>query len=394
LNNYFKKILILSLISLPLGIIVGGLDFIFGQILINISSFRIKHFNNLIVFLPVAGLFIAFIYQKFAGKASQGMGLIFKVGQGKEENIPLRLIPLSMISTWISHLFGASVGREGVAVQLGASLFNNFSKTKSLKNYQQDFSIIGMAAGFAGLFQTPLAATFFALEVLVVKKFNYKLIIPSLIASYSAALSSNYLGLEKFSKKINSLNISGINLLKILLLALFFGLTGLVFSSLLKFSKTYFAKIISNPLIRITSLGIVLTLILFLAFDGRYSGLGTNLIEASLNGGKIYSFDFLAKLLLTIFSLAIGFQGGEVTPLFSIGSSLGSYMSSLIFLPTPMAAALGYICVFASATNTYFAPILIGVEIFGFNNLTYFILAVTVNYFLNNNKSIYAQDMS
>lgn len=137
-------------------------------------------------------------------------------------------------------------------------------------------------------------------------------------------------------------------------------------------------------------MGLILSALLLILYKGRYAGLGTNLIHASLYGEKIYGYDWILKFLLTILTLAAGFQGGEVTPLFSIGASLGVAAGPLFGLPVEFAAALGYAGVFGSATNTFLAPMLIGTEVFGFAYLPYFFVVCTFSYLFNLNKSIYS----
>ena len=123
---------------------------------------------------------------------------------------------------------------------------------------------------------------------------------------------------------------------------------------------------------------------------GRYSGLGTNLISKSFNGEQIYNYDWILKFILTIITLSAGFQGGEVTPLFSIGASLGVVLALVLGMPVEFVAALGYAAVFGSATNTFLAPIFIGAEVFGYQYMPYFFIICTIAYFFNGSKSIYA----
>ena len=130
-------------------------------------------------------------------------------------------------------------------------------------------------------------------------------------------------------------------------------------------SKEIIRGKISTPLIRIGVMAIPLAALLFVSYGGRYTGLGTNLISASFAGETIYGYDWILKLLFTVFTLAIGFQGGEVTPLFSIGVSLGVVLGYILGIPPMICGALGYAAVFGSATNTLIAPILIGLEVFG-----------------------------
>ncbi|WP_066916186.1 chloride channel protein [Streptococcus sp. DD12] len=374
---------------------VGALDALFGRVLIGLSNFRTAHSFYLLPFLALAGLTIVGCYQKFGGKSGKGMTLVFDVNEGKEETIPLRLIPLAMGATWLTHLFGGSAGREGVAVQLGATLSHRFSRWISQEEGSNKLLVLGMAAGFAGLFQTPLAATLFAMEVLIIGRFYSQALFPTFVASFMASWTSHSLGLEKFTFPVSvSLTLTPELVLKLLLLGILFGLCGNFFAYALTYAKRWAAKLFPNPYWRIASLGVLLS-ILFLVLDaGRYSGLGTNLISASFSGGSILPYDWLLKLLLTVLTLAAGYQGGEVTPLFTIGACLGVAVSSLVGLPLVFVAALGYAAVFGSATSTFLGPMLIGCEVFGYANLPYFFIVCAIAFALHPQHSIYgAQKM-
>ena len=94
---------------------------------------------------------------------------------------------------------------------------------------------------------------------------------------------------------------------------------------------------------------------------------------------------------LTILTLSAGFIGGAVTPLFAIGATFGVFVAGMFGMPVALAAALGFAAVFASASNTLWAPILIAGEIFGFNCLPAFFIVCTVAYICNGGQSIYKQ---
>ncbi len=98
------------------------------------------------------------------------------------------------------------------------------------------------------------------------------------------------------------------------------------------------------------------------------------------------------KLGFTVLTLAIGFQGGEVTPLFSIGASLGILAGNLLGISPVVCAALGYAAVFGSATNTLLAPVMIGLEVFGGTNMVLFVIVCAIAYGVNGDLSIYAQE--
>lgn len=381
----------MSFIAIIIGIIVGTIDTLFGKVLLEISSIRSKHFYLLIPFLPLAGIFIIFIYRKIGKNSIKGMSLIFSVGLDEENSIPKRLVPLVMISTWLTHLFGGSAGREGVAVQIGGTVAHSIGKKLSIKNSSKILLITGMAAGFAGLFQTPIAAIFFAMEVLVAGIFAYSALFPCIIASFVASFTSHTLGLEKFSVNLDCFVAFNSNsVLKVALLGILFGVTGGLFAYILNCTKNFLNKYINNPILKIFIIGCILSILLLILYKGRYSGLGTNLIEASFFKGTLYKHDWLLKFILTILTLSAGFQGGEVTPLFSIGACLGAIISPLFGLPMEFTAALGYIAVFGGATNTFLAPIFIGAEVFGSNYLPYFFMVSAIAYVFNGNKSIYS----
>ena len=369
-----------AVLAVVVGICVGIVDTIFGRGLLAISAFRTAHWRCLLPFLPLAGLLIVWMYHHFSILSLKGMSLVFETGQKKRDQIPLALVPLVMLGTWITHLFGGSAGREGVA---GRRLHIRENKPVML--------ITGMAAGFGGLFQTPLAAVFFAMEVIVAGYLEYDALLPALIAAYTASFTSHFLGLEKFAVDIqDTWTVTNLrSMISLIALGLAFGLAGRCFSVLLQEAKKLFGEKISNPLIRIGVMAIPLAALLFVSYGGRYTGLGTNLISASFAGETIYGYDWILKLLFTVFTLAIGFQGGEVTPLFSIGASLGVVLGSILGIPPIICGALGYAAVFGSATNTLIAPILIGLEVFGNRNTLPLILVCILAYLINGNHSIY-----
>ena len=388
-HSYFLYLKLMA-VGIIIGLIVGVIDMIFGRGLLLIGDIRKEYLYCLVPFLALAGVLIVFIYQKFAGKTSKGMGLIFEVGHGTENKIPLRLIPIVSIATWITHLFGGSAGREGVAVQLGATISHKFNKYFDFPNKSKIFLVIGMAAGFGGLFQTPIAALFFSLEVLVLGNLQLYALLPAIVASFVASWTSAFLGLEKFSHFVNSnLNVTPFTFVKFVILGIIFGSVGNLFVYLQNFLKKYVAEKIKNPYYRIFVVGILLSIIFLILYKGRYTGLGTNLIENSFSGKQIYMYDWILKLILTTLTLSAGFQGGEVTPLFSIGASLGAVIAVFFGLPIEFVAAAGYISVFGSATNTLLAPIFIGGEVFGFNNLPYFVIIVVFAYLVNRKISTY-----
>lgn len=376
-----------------MGLLAGLVTTFFGKILLGVGDLRSEFFTYLIPFLPLAGLVIVFIYQKWGREVQTGMGLVFKAGQGENVQISPVLIPLIISTTWLSHLFGASVGREGVAVQLGASLSHWLQKQGFTHLPKDMITKIGMAAGFAGLFQTPLAASFFAIEVLIVGQYAWTSLPYCLIAAFTASTTSHLLGLEKFSHAIATTSFQFTDSFKWILIAICFGFVGNLFAWFLVQAKNISTRWLPNPYIKIAILGVGLSVLLFFFHQSRYAGLGTNLIEVSLAGEQVFAYDWLLKLLLTCLCLAAGFQGGEVTPLFAIGASAGVVLAELLGLPIELVAALGYCAVFGSATNTLLAPILIGYEVFGGNIIPYVIPVLALAYLVSRKQTIYGMQV-
>ena len=186
----YKQIILYTLIAALIGVIVGAIDALFGVTLLSITDIRDNNIIKIVPFLPIAGVVIMLLYKQFSKESMKGMTLVFQTGLGDNDRIPKSLIPLVMICTWITHLFGGSAGREGVAVQLGATVAHTIGRKMKMPNNSRVLLIAGMAAGFSGLFQTPLAATFFAMEVLVAGSLQYEALLPALMASFVASYTS------------------------------------------------------------------------------------------------------------------------------------------------------------------------------------------------------------
>lgn len=198
LVNTYSGLVLMGAVGIPIGIIVGAICALFGRVLLAIGAFRDAHVALLLPFLALAGLAIVFAYRTWGKGTDRGMSLVFDVGHGREDAISPRLVPLIMLSTWGTHLFGGSAGREGVAVQIGATVSHWIGRRLPFRDPGNTFLLIGMAAGFAGLFRTPLAATVFAIEVLVAGRMEYRALFPALTASLAASMTSGALRLEKF----------------------------------------------------------------------------------------------------------------------------------------------------------------------------------------------------
>lgn len=296
------------------------------------------------------------------------------------------------INTLLAHVFGVSVGREGVAVQLGGAIGKNMT-TNDLSDRQKKYFVrLGMISGFAALFQTPLAAVFFILEIIgkkirVTASSIYEFA-SYIVAAFISARLSHLLGLEKFFVEVtfgnNDINL--VNILKITVISIILIFIGILFVIIQKKSKVAVATYKY-----LTWVLLVLFIVMSFILNFRYASLGTNLIDFSFNDySNIKVYDFILKLLFTAICTAIGFSGGEVTPLFAIGASCGVVLGIWLGLPVLMVAGLGYCLVFSSATKTWVTPIFLALEVFGFKLMLIMILPAVLLYFINKKYSIYS----
>lgn len=369
------RLLALCAVAAAVGVAAGALAAVFGRGLLAIGAVRDAHPGRWLPFLPLAGAVIAWCYRRWGSRAGRGMGLVIDAAFDEEETIPRRLIPMIFLSTWATHLFGGSAGREGVAVQMGAALGRGAGRLLPMQNAKKLLLKAGMAAGFGGLFRTPFAAALFAVEVTAVGRLDLEALLPVLAASLTASWTSGALGLEKFTVELTGLPVlDGPMALRLACLGLCFGLVGALFAIGLGRAKAFLGQRMHNPVARAVLVGAVAAAASLACHWGRYSGLGTNLITAAFAGGAVYWYDWLAKLVFTVVTLAGGFQGGEVTPLFSIGASLGVWLAPLAGVPVPVAAAAGYCAVFGAASRTLLAPALITGEVFGWEFLPFGLL--------------------
>ncbi|MEY4097704.1 MAG: hypothetical protein RL170_548 [Bacteroidota bacterium] len=353
-------------------------------------------------FLPLIGLGIGYTYHYFGTAVQKGNNLILETHQAEETTsssstsstsikpIPLLMAPLVFISTLLTHIGGGSAGREGTAVQMGGAIADHFTTLFKLSSAERKtILIMGVSAGFAAVFGTPLAAAVFALEIMSFKKVKFENIIPS----FAAAFGAHYICLAWMVKHtaysidiIPSISASTISWT--ILAGLIFGLAALLFIYTGKFFETLFAKIKFEPMRPFIG-GIIIALFIVVANSTKYIGLGIPSIVDAFNE-PAGSFDFALKILLTSLTLSAGFKGGEVTPLFFIGAALGNIL--IWFIPFPMAllAGMGFVAVFAGATHCVIASIIMGIELFGIQAGMYVGLASMVAYFASGMNGIYS----
>lgn len=404
-SGYLLKWIVLASL---LGMLTGSSCALFLWLLDHCSRLHSEN-SWLLWLLPVAGILIGLVYSTIGKSTEHGNNLILNEIHEPGEGVPLRMAPLVLLSTLVTHLFGGSAGREGTAVQMGGSLAAGLSRLIP-KLSPEDTKILltaGIASGFASVFGTPVAGIVFAMEVLTVGRLNSTSILPCMIAAIVGDQTCLSWGIGHTHYTVATLlpagSISHLApvdarlLLCTILAGVAFGLASLLFSELSHALSRQFRKLIPNPLLR-PFIGGVLVIVLFLiARTDDYLGLGVTapddqsvtIVKAFQSGGA-ETWSWLWKLVFTVVTLSSGFKGGEVTPLFFIGATLGNTLSSYLGVPPDLFAALGFVAVFASATNCPLASTVMAVELFGGECLLYFAVACLVACFVSGRSSIYS----
>ena len=354
-----------------------------------VTATRVAHLQ-LIFLLPLAGFGISWLYLHFGQQVEPGNNLLLDEIHDPQKVIPARMVPLVLGGTLVSQLFGASVGREGTAVQMGGALADQI--TRALKLDREDRRIMlmaGISAGFASIFGTPLAGTIFGLEVLAIGRLRYDAILACLVAAVLADQVALGWGVHHTQYAIPFIPaLSMRNLLVMVLAGALFGLVGKVFADCTHGFGTWMKGHIRYAPLRPVAGGLLVAAALMLPGADRFSGLGIpSIVEAFKT--PVAPYDFAAKLLFTVASLGSGFKGGEVTPLFYIGATLGNALAQLFGMPLPLLAGLGFVAVFAGAANTPIASTLMAMELFGADIGVYAALTCVMSYLFSGQTGIY-----
>lgn len=388
-----RDILNYSLRWLVLGSMVGACagvaSAIFLIVLAWATATRIAN-GWLLFLLPLAGLFIGWVYQRYGSSAARGNNLVIEETNRNRASIPFRMAPLVLAGTVATHLFGGSAGREGTAVQMGASIADSLRQRLRLTGEDRRMMLLaGISGGFGSVFGTPLAGFVFALEVQRVGRIRYDSVVPCLTAAIVGDLVTRGLGApHSHYPVLANVGIDGWLAVKVAIAGILFGLTSLLFIELTHGVKALALRLLPRAVLRPFAGGIIV-IALALIFGSDYLGLSLPLIGRALDGSDVLPLAFLLKLIFTAITLGTGFLGGEVTPLFVIGSTLGYTLSLLLGVDSHWLAALGFVAVFAGASNTPLASMLMGVELFGGGSVIYLALACFMAYLASGHRSIY-----
>ncbi len=388
LLTIFKWILICILT----GTLSGSASAFFLVSLEWVTQFRIHH-DWIIWLLPIGGFLVGLSYYYWGESVVKGNNLLLEEYENPKKVIPFKMVPLVLSGTLLTHLFGGSAGREGTAVQMGGAIADQFTKIFNLDNSERKILIIlGISAGFASVFGTPLAGAIFALEVLYFSKINFKSIVLSFLTAYAAYFTVEFWQVKHTHYSIPDVpEINLTNLFYTIIISVLFGLAALLFSRSTHFWNSLFSNIKYPPLRPFIG-GIILAIAIAGFGLTKFAGLGVPVVVESFSNTNPW-YDFLLKILFTGFTLGAGFKGGEVTPLFFVGATLGSALSVIVPMPIALLAGMGFVAVFSGATHTPVACTIMGMELFGIAPGLFIAIACSISYFSSGPVGIYKSQL-
>lgn len=387
-KNRFLGFLKWIIISGVIGILVGMTGTAFSYGMNFVTQTREAH-PLIILGLPFGGLLIVFLYHCFHMQNDTGTNSVISAVRS-EQKLRVVTAPLIFISTLITHLFGGSSGREGAALQMGGSIGSGIGKVFRLSETDMHVAVMcGMSACFSALFGTPLAATFFSMEVVSVGIMYYSALVPCVFSSLIAVEIAHFFGVESESMTIAFIpEFTAVNTGKITLIAILCALLSIAFCLFLHTASKYTKKLFPSPYMRIFCVSIFIVIIQLLLGTQDYMGAGMNVIERTMHG-EVNAEAALLKMLLTALTLGIGFKGGEIVPSFYVGATFGCLAGHVLGVSPSMCAAVGMISLFCGVTNSPITSLLLALELFGMNGTYFILLGIAVSYMLSGYHSLY-----
>ena len=373
-----------------LGVLTGSACALFLWSLDQVTQTRFDH-PVLLWLLPIAGVVIGWLSRRVGPAINSGNNLIIQAIKSPDQQVPIGMAPFVFVATLLTHLCGGSAGREGTAVQMGGSLAGGLAQLIPGLTPQgiRVLLLAGVAAGFGGVFGTPLAGVVFALEVAVLGRVEVRAILPCLLAAIISDRVCIAWGIEHIhyfvqslvpaGAKISLTPLTGRLILSCAIGGVLFGLTARLFATMTESVKRTSERYISSPLLRPVLGGCLVIALVSLLGSRDYLGLGVSstdpgaaTIVNAFHPGGVGRWSWGWKLLFTSITLVSGFKGGEATPLFFIGAALGNTLACLLRVPVDFLVSLGFVSVFAGSTRTPLACTVMATELFGIESVLYY----------------------
>ena len=343
----------------------------------------------LFALLPVVNVATAWLYRNHGLRAQRGNNLVID-STITGTPIHARMAPLTFLCSTATHLAGGSAGREGAAVQMGGTIASNVAGIFRVEGHdRRDLMMAGISSAFGAAFGTPLAGAFFGMEMCFVGKLDYSAALYCLTGSFVGNAVSRALGSHFAFQAIARVPQMDLRTLAIVIAAAaVFGLAARLFTFCIRSVKRLYARFFTNYLAAAATGGVVLA-VLFLGLGmAPYSGLSEWMVGAAFQG-QTTLVDALAKLGMTALTVGAGMQGGEVTPLFGIGASLGGWIGQVAMGDPSLFAALGMLGLFGAALNVPITTIMLGVDMFGAQAAGYFVIVGFVSYLVAGHAAVY-----
>ncbi|PZD95332.1 voltage-gated chloride channel protein [Paenibacillus sambharensis] len=340
--------------------------------------------------LPLGGAVIGFLYRYFGSGSRAGNDLILEYIHEGAKKVPLRMGPIVFVGTFITHLLGGSTGREGAAIQMAGSLAEAVNRIFRVnKEDRRILLIAAISGGFGSAFGTPITGVVFGMEVVALGRMRYDAVVPCFIASLLGHLVTTLWGIKHEHHVIKQLpEMTALTFGKVFLLAALFSLASVLYSQIRHGVYHYCSKHLPNLIIRGFLGGLVIVGLTLLIGSRDYLGRGLPMIDQAFEG-TVPPLAFFSKIIFTAITMGTGFRGGEVIPLFFIGSTLGNVLAPLFALPVSFAAALGLVGVFCGAAQAPLACFVLSLELFGGKGMFYFFIVCIVSHLLSGYHSIY-----
>lgn len=345
---------------------------------------------DIVWFLPIVGFFIGWMYLNFGKDVSGGNNLLIDEIHDPKKILPLRMVPFILFGTVLTHLFGGSAGREGAAIQMGATLSDQLSRfIKFTIGERKTLLVAGSGAAFGAVLNAPFAGVIFGMEVILIGRLKLfallECAIASLVAYYTAAFfHTPHFIYPRFEIPGFSFQIA----LYIALVGIIFGLSSRIFVFSTHLIEKTLTRFVSYSPLRPFIGGIILVVLYQMEDTHQFKGLGIAGIGKAFT--ELQGFDKSAlKALFTSITVGSGFKGGEFVPLLFIGSNLGSALGAIVPVSFKLLAAVGFVGVIAGATNTPLACSIVAMEIFGIEIAPYALIACYMSYYFSAHTGIY-----
>lgn len=364
MDNNAQKYLIYTPLGLFIGVISGFVSAFFLWSLGEIT--QLFQTNSYLLFgLPVGGLVVGYLYARQSPESDPGNTLIKREFKQPEKRLPVLMAPFVLIGTLIGHLFGASVGREGTAVQMGAGLADQIGRLFRLAAMHRPALLrMGVAGGFASVFGTPWAGVIFAFEYLWKKKDFFHHVVPVVIAAFTAHYVCLATGIHHTDYTLATpVGHEFSTLIMALIVGVVVGILALGYTVLHTKVSAYMADWLPNRMWRTAAGGLLLGILMYALHLQAYTGLSLDIISASFYEQQDWYVPVI-KLVLTAITLSFGFKGGEVTPLFMIGAAAGSALGGWADVPLDWMAAWGMAAMFGAVFQSPITAMVIVAELF------------------------------